>query len=55
MDVRDQGLDILWLRIVSRSNARARARVTKYFNEWVQQVKMSELESDKIEVEDDRL
>jgi len=42
MDVRDQGLTMLWLRVRARGNERQRERMTDYFNRWIKQVKRSE-------------
>lgn len=42
MDVSEQGLSLLWLRILARPNPLQRERMTTYFNRWVKQVKLSE-------------
>lgn len=42
MDVREQGLSILWLRVLWLANRDQRTKVNKYFDDWIAQVKMTE-------------
>ena len=42
MDVSEQGLSLLWLRVLWLNNRFQRQKVDKFFGEWIEQVKMTE-------------
>lgn len=42
MDVREQGLSILWLRVLHRNSPHQRERLYDYLEKFIAQVKLSE-------------
>ena len=47
MDVREQGMTFLWLRVLWRANSHQRAKLNRFFDRWQEQVKMTEKELEK--------
>lgn len=47
MDVKEQGLMWLWVRVLKRGSVRERERVNRFYDKWIEQVKMTERELEK--------
>lgn len=42
MDVRDQGLTILWLRVLAAKNRAQKIKLKQYLNQFIKQVHIAE-------------